>query len=541
MATPAWLNMKRTDLPAALQARVALMRFGLGARKDLPSTFWTNRDDAYNACIAELDTAGMAKIDRKNPEFSKLLDEDRAIALAAGGSIASRINFGQELRARYAKHLKPKVGFVERLALFWMNYFNMYHSSNNTVLALIGATERNVIRANTLGKFETLLLGISQSAAMLTYLDGRNSTKVNTNQNFAREILELHTLGSNAASLHERQGGIMRANYSQHDVDELAKVLTGWRVRHDAADDPHLVPAQKLAQSNIAARTFTFVPSLHEPGLRKINVDGYGSRGPRSYADAGVDTGIKVLKDLAATRQTARHVAQRMLCHFMSSLPPEPAVDTLADTFMETGGNLKEVARALLNLDVVWTMPLTRLRLPYPWFISMLRAIDLPVGALANIYKADANHATFQDKIDYVGGYLRMLGQQPWFWPTPDGYPDRETFWENGNAIRMRAAVAYDFLKFLQQKNFPAGAGLRRVSALPNTTREAPLVFESVEIAVKPATTYHWKEPSAIDVLARVGGPNCRPELKRQVASLAATDNAAALALLFSSPEFILR
>ncbi|WP_421696402.1 DUF1800 domain-containing protein [Aestuariivirga sp.] len=519
---PNFLN----KMTPAEQARIAVMRFGLGPRRDQDASLWATPCAAYDQCLKELDAPAAATInsidlDPAGENYKLLLSPAEAGPLA-NGQRAVGTNFDQELRARYAKHMLCRVGFVERLAMFWLNHFNMSLASP-TVTAYAGLVERQVIRANTLGKFETMLLGVCQSIPMLTYLNGRNSTRTNTNQNFAREILELHTVGTSCEYSANREVDKVR-NYEQRDVEALAKVLTGWSVAHNASDaQKYSVPSALIA--NPLAGIHTFVPQLHAPGPQTVL--------GKTYAQAGVDQGIAVLKDLANHPLTAQHIAREMLCHFVTDTPSDAAVKTLSDTFIATKGNLKEVARALLNLEEAWTTPLNRLRQPYPWFISMMRALNIPHLALTNVAAGDA--VTFQDCIE---GYLQTLGQKPWSWRTPDGFPNRNSYWMNGDALRLRANVAYHFLS--RMKAFPMGKGTMIITTRDGVPDGSKIQDGTLIKPVAQTRSFQWTMPLAVNLVQNVFGNTLSTATSARVVEQAKTDNVLALALLFSSPEYLL-
>ena len=196
-----------------------------------------------------------------------------------------------------------------------------------------GAYEREAIRPHVLGKFVDMLLAAEGHPAMLFYLDQAASMGANSiaginrtrglNENLAREILELHTLG-------------VRSGYTQDDVIAFANVLTGWTFVPPGDNPEH-------------GGEFTFNPRLHEPGPQKVI--------GKTYEDEGVEQGRAVLRDLAAQPATATHIATKLARHFIADVPPAPLVERMAKTFLDTGGDLKEVARAMVSSDESWALP----------------------------------------------------------------------------------------------------------------------------------------------------------------------------------------
>ena len=246
----------------------------------------------------------------------------RPSPIPAGRSISRRH------RLRIAAALGAEIGFVERLVWFWSNHFCI---SANKIRSMSGAYEREAIRPHVLGRFTDLLLAAEGHPAMLFYLDQTVSMGANSiaginrtrglNENLAREILELHTLG-------------VRSGYTQDDVIGFANVLTGWTLVPPGDNPEH-------------GGEFTFNPRLHEPGAQKVM--------GKSYEDETVEQGRAVLRDLAANPATATHVATKLARHFIADAPPPALVERMAKTFLDTGGDLKEVARTMVRRHEAWT------------------------------------------------------------------------------------------------------------------------------------------------------------------------------------------
>ncbi len=304
-----------------------------------------------------------------------------------------------EAKARFAAAAGADIGFVERLVWFWSNHFCI---SADKIVAMVGSYEREAIRPHVLGRFADLLLAVESHPAMLFYLDnvlsmgpssvaGVNRDK-GLNENLAREILELHTLG-------------VRSGYSQTDVTSFAKVLTGWTWIPPAEPDH--------------GGEFLFAKRLHQPGDQTV----LGKR----YAEAGIDQGRAVLADLARHPATARHIAQKLARHFVADEPPPALVDKLANAFTATDGNLKEVAKTLVSADEAWTAPRQKLKPPAEWLAGVLRLTGrqdtTPVG---RIMVAQAT-----------------LGAPLWRPPAPNGYPDTESAWIDG--VPRRLDIANEF------------------------------------------------------------------------------------------------
>ena len=242
--------------------------------------------------------------------------------------------------ARFQRAARAEVGFAERLVHFWSNHFCISAAKGPLVRVAAGCFEREAIRPHVLGRFGAMLQAVESHPAMLAYLDnalsfgpnspaGRNRNR-GLNENLAREILELHTLGVD--------GG-----YTQADVTALARIITGWTFsgREGRLGEPG---------------TFVFFPNGHEPGDHTLL--------GKAYAAGGVKQGEAALADLARRPATARHIAGKLARHFVADEPPPSLVDRLAKVFRETDGDLKAVAIALVDSDEAWTTPLAKMRTP---------------------------------------------------------------------------------------------------------------------------------------------------------------------------------
>jgi uncharacterized protein (DUF1800 family) len=302
----------------------------------------------------------------------------------------------EEARVRIAAALGTEIGFGERLVWFWSNHFCV---SADKIRSMSGAYEREAIRPHVLGRFTDLLLAAEGHAAMLFYLDQTVSMGANSvaginrtrglNENLAREILELHTLG-------------VRSGYTQEDVIGFANVLTGWTLVPPGDNPEH-------------GGEFTFNPRLHEPGAQKVL--------GKIYEDETVEQGRAVLRDLAAHPATATHVATKLARHFIADTPLAPLVERMAKVFLDTGGDLKEIAKAMVSSPEAWTEPPTKLKRPSEWVVGMVRATGL----------SQADPARFTDG-------QALLGEPLWRPSSPKGFPDDEGSWINGMGRRLDVA-----------------------------------------------------------------------------------------------------
>ncbi len=304
-----------------------------------------------------------------------------------------------EAKVRFDAATAADIGFVERLVWFWSNHFCI---SADKVVGMAGPYEREAIRPHVLGRFADLLLAVESHPAMLFYLDNVQSMGADSvaginrdkglNENLARETLELHTLG-------------VRSGYTQADVTSFANVLTGWS---------WIAPSEPDHGGE-----FAFVKRLHQPGDQVV----LGKR----YPDTGVDQGRAVLADLARHPATAQHIADKLARHFVADDPPPTLVAKLAKTFTATDGNLKEVAKTLVNADESWATQRLKLKPPAEWIAGVIRLS----GAQATI------------PIGRVMNAQATLGEPLWRPPAPNGYPDTEAAWIDG--VPHRIDIASEF------------------------------------------------------------------------------------------------
>lgn len=304
--------------------------------------------------------------------------------------------FLQEAKARFDAACSADIGFTERLVWFWSNHFCV-SADKGGVRPLAGAFEREAIRPHVLGRFADMLAAVESHPAMLLYLDNARSIGPGSaaglrrgkglNENLAREILELHTLG-------------VRSGYSQDDVTGFAKVITGWTV----------IPVRQERGGE-----FIFNPRMHEPGPQTVM--------GRSYPDRGVEQGRAVLADLAANPATARHVAFKLARHFVADEPPPSLVAALSGAFLRTGGDLKAVTRTLVAAPQAWVEARSKLKPPGEWIVSTYRATGLVPPDARPLINAQ-----------------NLLGEPLWRPPAPNGFDDVAAAWMDGLAQRLDIA-----------------------------------------------------------------------------------------------------
>lgn len=306
---------------------------------------------------------------------------------------------GAELVARIDRARETATPFCERLALFWTNVFTVSADRAN-VGDYAGSFERDAIRPHVLGRFSDMLVSAVTHPAMLIYLDNKGSYGPNSllgrrlkrgvNENLAREIMELHTLGAD--------GG-----YSQEDVEAFAEVLTGWS--KSSTMDPPL------------GAWATFDHRIHQPGPKTVLNKLYRADGP--------EQAVAVLRDLAVHPSTARHLARRMTTHFFGVDCPQSVTAAVDLAFRESGGDLQVVTRALVESGGDRAIPARKLRPPIEHLLVMARLLGWRLDGAAAM-KA-----------------LKVLGQPYFRAPSPAGWPDGDDDWASGAALKRRLDLAY--------------------------------------------------------------------------------------------------
>ena len=409
---------------------IATNRFGLGARpgeltlaKPDPKSWLAQQIKGTRptpATLGHLSTsAAVFRIYqgiREQRQQGKRAEETSPEAVKqkfAGARQALAAIYVDQVAARYATAVKTEESFRERLVHFWSNHFAV-SADKPQVAALAATLENEAIRPHVAGNFGDMLAAVESHPAMILYLDnqasiGSNSKvgqraasraiegrKVGINENLAREILELHTLGVN--------GG-----YTQTDVTAFARVLTGWSIGSDRGP---------LAGGETGK--FLFRENAHEPGAQTV----LGKR----YAEAGEEQARGVLSDLASHPATAIHLATKLVRHFIDDEPPPDACERIARVFRDSTGQLAEVHRALLDLAPAWRATPAKYKTPHEFVISTLRSVDYVPERRQQLV------ASFQ-----------MLGQRPFSPGSPAGWPDTAAQWDGPDALLKRIEWATQF------------------------------------------------------------------------------------------------
>ena len=292
---------------------------------------------------------------------------------------------GQELmKATTLRSIYSPYQLYEIMVDFWTNHFNIYIRKNLTA-ALKTADDRDVVRKYALGKFYDMLSASAHSPAMMIYLDNFESTKNKPNENYARELLELHTLGVD--------GG-----YTQQDVQELARVLTGWSVGNKRSAKPG---------------DFEYRQNIHDTGAKSI----FGKK----YENNGQQEGELVLQALAKHRSTANYVATKLVRRFVADTPPAALIARAAKTFTDSDGDIPKVMKTIVTSDEFRASLGQKFKRPYELIVSALRVTNAQV-----------------DPGNALNNYLNQMGQPLFQWGTPDGYPDEAPAWATTGGMLTR-------------------------------------------------------------------------------------------------------
>lgn len=384
--------------------RIAEIRFGTGLSPRVAPP--SSPDAMLNGLVGPdqmADTYPIETFDRFSKRIKAYRDGRRQevrgetdVARSAGRNAKkkanrqARIAFADMFRNTLIRRVETKQGFRERLAFFWSDHFT---ARGKSAVVKFGTSPyiEEAIRPHIAGKFEDMLIAAVTHPLMLFYLDQGQSVGPNSqrgknkgtglNENLAREVLELHTLGVDGP-------------YTQKDVRQLAELFAG-------------------LSYNVSGE-FRFKKSHVEPGAENILGKSYGERG-------NLDDVHAVLRDLARHPATARHIAFKLAQHFISDQPEPSLVDTLTDAYLDSKGNLLSVYVALLNHPASWSRALVNVKRPVDFMATSLRALDAGASALAR--------STERDLLNTLFTPLQIMGM-PWEAPNgPDGWPEENSFW----------------------------------------------------------------------------------------------------------------
>jgi len=395
--------------------------------------------------------------DQKTALVADLTPQQREALAAFNGP--EGVVAAEDVQVKLLRDVYTERQLQEVMVDFWLNHFNVYIKKSQQAPYYLAAYERESIRPYALGRFEDLLLSTATSPAMLNYLDNSESVGPHSeyvtgfsggkgfhvspphpgaglNENYAREVMELHTVGVN--------GG-----YTQRDVTQLAKVFTGWTVGPPGLND---VPSQA-----------EFDPTKHEPGSKTVM--------GVTIKENGEQEGIEALKMLAGTPQCARFISTKLAVRFVSDTPPPAIVDRMTQTFLTTHGDIRQVLLAMVNSPEFFTSATYRMKLktPQEFVVSAVRAAGAQVQSTAGMQAAIAD-----------------LGMPVYGMLTPNGYSMKAEAWNSTSQLvnRMNFAMALATNRVAGLKTAPAsllGADAKGLTPEEKTEQlEAVLLHDPV-------------------------------------------------------------
>lgn len=423
-------------------AAIAMNRFGLGAIPGAPvpvrpKNWLLDQFDAFDPrppAMAALPArselvAAIRDLREQRRDKKAMVVTEKATSDAAEAAEAQLGNYRKAVRGQYVDAVDARLGvalttqadFAERLVHFWANHFAV-SIDKIVVVGLAGNFEFEAIRPHIFGRFADLLQAAIHHPAMLLYLDQAQSVGPNSpvaqrlgtragraiglNENLAREILELHTLGDRSA-------------YTQADVTEFARAMTGLTVSG-------LGRAQLQRRLGLDRQSGdgVFAAPLHEPGKRTIV--------GRTYAQGGEQALDAILSDLAIHPATARHIAVKLARHFVADSPPSTLVAKLESSFLRSGGDLPTLYRTLVEAPESWAAPPAKFKNPWDWTVSALRALAVP---------------KLPGREQAAIALFNQMGQPVWKPGSPKGYGDVADDWAGPAALMRRVEAAGRFAR----------------------------------------------------------------------------------------------
>ncbi|MEM7541156.1 MAG: DUF1800 domain-containing protein [Pseudomonadota bacterium] len=428
----------------------ALNRFGLGAAPGEAKTLGNDPRGWVKAQIVRHPVPEVFSWFSSSAEIIAAIHNARLAGpdeLRQATGDAYRKGFIPEVVARARVMIGSDSPFAERMVMFWSNHFTV-SNAKRIIGPAIPAYEREAIRPHVFGKFADMLKAVSRHPAMISYLDnfasmGENSlagvrrkaktgTEKTLNENLAREILELHTLGVN--------GG-----YQQVDVIELAKAITGWS--HGGARLPF---ERQPVHGNFEYKHF-----FHEPGPKTVL--------GKTYRENGDQEGLDILEDLALHPATAEFLATKLVRHFVADDPSGAAVDAIASVYRDSGGDLAQVSRALVDLEQAWASPLAKVKSHYEYVVAVHRATGHRQAKALDVLQP-----------------LRDMGQLPFSATSPAGWGDEAKDWIAPEALMRR-------IEWIHRYTANLSSGLDPLAELDDLM--GPVVNDATRVTVQRAPT----------------------------------------------------
>lgn len=467
-----------------LHGAIAATRFGMGAR---PGEIKAASSDPrgwlkaqIRADAAVIPANGLLSVkdvfkERQDAYAGMALGQQGKDGVATDAQQAIRQQVQREARDGLQKEIEARSrhaattadSFAERWLRFWANHFTVA-ARTGQMIGLVGPFEREAIRPHVFSGFATLLGRATFHPGMLIYLDAARSIGPSTmiaerrdaglNENLAREIMELHTLG-------------VGSGYTQADIIEFAKALTGWTVggpqtarltafNTGKGQKPGKGKGQQKRIADIAreqAGETVFAEALHEPGNRAVL--------GKTYSGPAKQQAGAILDDLARHPATARHIATKLARHFVADDPPASAVAKLETAFVKSNGDLAALARALVDLDEAWGEAPVKFKTPEELLVSAARAVG-PQAAFGGTQRQ----------------VYQSLAQQPFTAPSPAGWPDTAPSWSGADAVKKRLEWANAVSRRMARGETPLeflDAALGEIAS--ERTRQAVARAESAE------------------------------------------------------------
>ncbi|MBV8136738.1 MAG: DUF1800 domain-containing protein [Deltaproteobacteria bacterium] len=444
--------------------------------------------------------------------------------------VRARIVMREAVEARLLRAIQGPRQLQEVMTAFWFNHFNVFAAKGLDNI-WTGSFEETAIRPHTLGRFRALLGATARHPAMLFYLDnwqnsaphgaGSRGKFEGLNENYARELMELHTMGVN--------GG-----YTQQDVIALAHILTGWGL-----------PKARAEQSGPGARPpgqVRFAPFQRFPRPRWLNPEGRVAADPsgfyfdasrhdfgpkiflgRHFAGSGIQEGEDALDMLARHPATAHHLSYQLAQYFVADDPPKPLVERMALRFLETDGEIREVLAAIFASPEFWDRRYyaVKFKSPYEYIVSSVRAANVAVRNYRPLY-----------------GTMQLLGMPLYGCQTPNGYSNTRDAWLNPDAMMTRLSFATALGSGnlpLDRPPFEEDESARGAPVRPVVSRNGGA--DRVKINYQPEKPSRMAAPDATVLVQGLGGPfsaSTRAAIEAAPAPLHA-------ALVLGSPEFMMR
>ncbi len=369
-----FLALNRLTFGPRVEERAHFMEIGMQAYIEEQLGFESIDDLSCNLQLSTFNTLGMAANELEGISNQLFENYDRE-------------KVPNELRqATLMRQLYSKRQLYEVMVEFWSDHFNIFVEKGNCFY-LKTVDDREVIRKHALGSFRDLVWASAHSPAMMVYLDNQANEKSHPNENYARELMELHTLGVD--------GG-----YTQQDVMELARCLTGWNVKE-----------------HFWLGDFVFKEDLHDTGVK--NILGL------NIQSSGIKEAEQVIEHLVTHPSAARFIATKLTRRFIADKPPQVIVEKAAQTFLQTNGDIKSLLRVILLDGLPLAQP--KYKRPANFMLSALRMLN-----------AETDGAALHE-------YLLRMGQAYFNWPTPDGYPDRSDAWQG--SLMPRWQFAFELIR----------------------------------------------------------------------------------------------